>query len=626
MILPAPLLHWQKELSFFREDLAEDMFKLLRPLDLAIGPLKFSQEDNEGEPDGFQGITNKGDFSRLLPTEWLLADVFPQEFLRKAASGEQLFLRQSFQKPHGSGLSMALLDSGPAQLGNPRILQLAVLIVLARRALLQGYDFTWGSLQQDTLVENFDKEAAKTFLACRTFTELDTGHVKSWQKCLEHTNTTVDLWIIGARETATLFPSTQNITICDTLQPGSKEIDVTVTQKARKNRLKLQLPHDETCTWLLRDPFKKPPQRAHRTMNPQAPVSTDYPIRIFSKERRALIVAGPNRVRLYKLKFNQKKTHRGIGGRSGNQKSKNHCIEVSPPENHSLLGTTIADRRLVLLTRKKKILYLFNLRIKHYQKNEYQHELVIKDFDRRTFRHGDNRMVEIFYFPQRNRQRYLLLLDRQNRLFRLKRRGDVYTLVLLAEHVLGTKQMDERLFYATQQPGEKTITVHMWKNGNVDKQMDSTWNANVKRVIFQHQFESNEMPHIAVQTGKTQWRVLDGNTGKNIQSFALFKDVEVFALNKLFEGNTDDKPAGDYGGYWSTRKTLELLALNSDKKSVETAHGTMVFTRFKAKERIAQVALCPGNTKIAYLTESGVLKVYNLKRRQIVYSSVEEDQ
>ncbi|HSF40711.1 MAG TPA: hypothetical protein VLT87_13030, partial [Thermoanaerobaculia bacterium] len=136
--LPRPLAPWRPWLAIFPRDLALSLGPVLQRLSFAVGPLRMERASGEGDPDGFDGLAQRGPYERLLPSEWLLADEAPEEFLRRAAGGEHTFLHLARPVPGGSHLSVALFDAGPGQLGSPRIAQLAALIVLARRAEAAG--------------------------------------------------------------------------------------------------------------------------------------------------------------------------------------------------------------------------------------------------------------------------------------------------------------------------------------------------------------------------------------------------------------------------------------------------------------------------------------------------------
>ena len=100
-----------------------------------------------GTPDGHAGIDTRGLYDRLLATEWALLEELPDEFLRRAVSGEHLFLQQAYQDLAAARQSIVLFDAGPDQLGAPRLAHLAILIVLAQRAAAHDASLQWGTFQ-----------------------------------------------------------------------------------------------------------------------------------------------------------------------------------------------------------------------------------------------------------------------------------------------------------------------------------------------------------------------------------------------------------------------------------------------------------------------------------------------
>ena len=79
-------------------------------------------------------------------SRWALAEVMPDEFLRRAVSGELLHLQPARRSGQLRGRLAVLLDAGPDQLGAPQLLQLAALIVLPRHAARRGSELLVGIL------------------------------------------------------------------------------------------------------------------------------------------------------------------------------------------------------------------------------------------------------------------------------------------------------------------------------------------------------------------------------------------------------------------------------------------------------------------------------------------------
>lgn len=134
MELPRSLAPWAPYLDLFPRDIGLALGPVVRRIALAVEPLAAHALSGSGDPDGFDGLSNRGSYDRLLASEWLLSEELPDEFLRRAAEGEHVFLKIGRREPVRSRLSVVLFDVGPNQLGSPRIAHLAALIVMARRA------------------------------------------------------------------------------------------------------------------------------------------------------------------------------------------------------------------------------------------------------------------------------------------------------------------------------------------------------------------------------------------------------------------------------------------------------------------------------------------------------------
>ncbi|QKE83919.1 hypothetical protein [Arthrobacter sp. NEB 688] len=101
----------------------------------------------DGVFDGYDGTTHRGIPERLLASEWLLAGEAPLEFLRRAADGELLYLDPSTPDTRARGQTVAVVDVGPDQIGAGRLVQLAALVVLHRRAVTAGSELVVAVLQ-----------------------------------------------------------------------------------------------------------------------------------------------------------------------------------------------------------------------------------------------------------------------------------------------------------------------------------------------------------------------------------------------------------------------------------------------------------------------------------------------
>ncbi|SET96235.1 hypothetical protein [Stigmatella erecta] len=260
--LPPALRPWAPQLAIFPEDLALSLGPHVARLSVAIGALRPRGESRGGEPQGYEGLTRQGPYERLLLTEWLFAVEAPDEFVRRAAFGEQAFLQRSFQQPQGARRTLVLLDAGPDQLGAPRIAHLALLIVLARRAAAAGAGFAWGVLQSSPERGTFSEvtpASVQSWLEARSAQPVQAAHVARWREALAPGPAPDDGWLVGSARLARL-PEASGLSRVEVSERLSRDpqaqLTVTVARAARPPAtVEFELPAPETCVRLLRNPF-----------------------------------------------------------------------------------------------------------------------------------------------------------------------------------------------------------------------------------------------------------------------------------------------------------------------------------------------------------------------------------
>jgi hypothetical protein len=143
--LPPALARWAGTLSVLDPALAVALGPMVRALDELVRRGDDTSA-GAGEPDGYGGLSRRGDPHRILTSEWALALDLPLEFLRRAAEGELLHLEPARRQERPRGRVVALVDCGPGQLGAARLVQLAALVVLHRRAAARGSELRLGIL------------------------------------------------------------------------------------------------------------------------------------------------------------------------------------------------------------------------------------------------------------------------------------------------------------------------------------------------------------------------------------------------------------------------------------------------------------------------------------------------
>ena len=259
MELPRALLPWSHWLELLPREITHSFGPMLQRLDSAVGPLRVRSEAGRGEPDGFDGLTRRGSYERLLLTEWLLADELPEEFIRRAVMGEHAFYQVARREPAGSRLSVALFDAGPNQLGSPRLAHLAALIVLARRAEAAGAEFRWGVLQNREMpLLTAAADSVRSLLEARSLREADADDLTRWQEHLSAGKQSDDFWLIGGVRLERMLPDRRvsRLLVTDPLESEIRSVTAAIHSPGRPpQEIVLPLPEEKFCGRLLRDPF-----------------------------------------------------------------------------------------------------------------------------------------------------------------------------------------------------------------------------------------------------------------------------------------------------------------------------------------------------------------------------------
>nr|WP_242543608.1 LpqB family beta-propeller domain-containing protein [Corallococcus sp. NCSPR001] len=264
--MPPALRPWAAQLSLFPEDLARHLGPHVARLSAAVGTLRPRGEAEGGEPQGYDGLSRRGPFDRLLVSEWLWALEAPDELVRRAAFGELSFLKPAFRQPRGARRTVVLLDVGPDQLGLPRIAHLALLVVLARRAEAVGAAFTWGALQTEpahVTHEGLRGTSLLAWLHARSTTPASARHLSAWREALDLSRAPEDVWLVGSSRLGRMAGAEgmSRVEVSEPMEPGAHRLTVDVRPAARVPRsVVLELPPPEDCVRLLRNPIASQPQ------------------------------------------------------------------------------------------------------------------------------------------------------------------------------------------------------------------------------------------------------------------------------------------------------------------------------------------------------------------------------
>lgn len=266
MKLPSHLNLWHELLALFPDDIADEIYKVAKKITPLLNAIEHVESLGQIEPNGFNGIDKSIHYERLLLTEWAIQDQYPDEFMRRAVSNEHLFLNSERIEHHNNKQSIVLFDCGPLQLGRPRLAQLAIFILLSRRAKNNSIDFYWGVLQDNNrmIYSGISQPLIETWLEQRTLIIAEQFHLDQWIKQLSSKDNKMidelklaELWIISPYNYNLSMITTYQLNICEPLlQP--KHLDISLTSVNVNKSLSLMLGDESLNVRTIRNPFVDP--------------------------------------------------------------------------------------------------------------------------------------------------------------------------------------------------------------------------------------------------------------------------------------------------------------------------------------------------------------------------------
>lgn len=255
MQLPEALHPWRQWLEWFAPEQLPLFADLLGRLNPLLGPLRGLRQGGVPEPDGLGDLQRRGPYERLLSSEWLLAEELPDEFLRRAVGGEHMFLAPQYRAKQANRLIVVLFDAGPLQLGAARLVHLALMMLLARRAQEAGAELRWGILQEAPRLHELHGVAQlKQLLEARTYEVVGDEHWLAWRAFLaEQPETAGECWLVGQRLPATDSQScSHRVQVKRSLDGQSLMFEM---QAASSRKVMLPLPDERLALQLLKGQF-----------------------------------------------------------------------------------------------------------------------------------------------------------------------------------------------------------------------------------------------------------------------------------------------------------------------------------------------------------------------------------
>jgi len=256
--IPHQLAPWEPQLSIFPEQIALALGPLVQRVAALVGPFTHHHVEGDVVPDGFAGLAKRGTYDRLIASDWLLADELPEEFMRRSVMGEHLFWKLAYREPTETRSTLVLFDAGPEQLGSPRLLHLAALVVFDARARMAKANFNWGILQSsENLWTGINFGEVDTLLEARGSTSARAEHLLEWSRIVEDLGLAGEIWVVGGEHLRPILPEAfSSLLVTDLARPGEHKLRAECKPSGRHSRtIELELPEAFACAQLLRDPF-----------------------------------------------------------------------------------------------------------------------------------------------------------------------------------------------------------------------------------------------------------------------------------------------------------------------------------------------------------------------------------
>jgi len=600
MQLPPSLQPWRLWLDWFSPDLTPAIGNLLLRLNPLVGQYRTETSMGIHEPDGISDLRRRGSYERLLISEWAVADAAPDEFFRRAATGEHLFLAVGEKVRKAERRTIALFDVGPLQLGAPRLAHIALWILLARRAAEMNARFAWGVTQAPG--ELFDADSPDMLKRLLHARSLTTASPKHWQEWLTwattQSQTTGEWWDVGQSDVESLI-STHQFSAKRALSEDA--IEVTLQQRDRKRVLSLPLPDEEPSLRLLRGEFlMKANPSAHQVHGDK-----------FSLKQPPLITSNGRYVAAALLSFG---AHVFSIPESPDKRSKHHR-HCKWSVHGSFVAGAMSGKKFGGLVGTDSHLFFWQL--------DGFNAIPRPPPERFSAPPGLAHWLPCFWIKADDAHRVYVLDTLGNLVFWVNRKagadmqqwpGSTYT---LAQQVIGVAQVDQNfIVYARAENTQLWVEVINPRGVSEHTYMIPLRSAPIRAYFSGGSRWLSKRGNWAVETttdedsnqGGQRWRLYEGvgNIGDFIsREVELPSNWEVYGLIRDIAAS-EPKPA--------------LVALKADRKSLILISASGVEPLYVAADRISAMSVSAGSNLLAMVTEDRRLTVFSPAHRTIMLS------
>ncbi|MES3025185.1 MAG: hypothetical protein V4857_26725 [Pseudomonadota bacterium] len=573
--LPRPLEPWREWLALMEPELVDALGQLLLQLHPLVGRLVSAAPSPDTIPAGVGSIVRRGQYDRMLISEWAYADAEPDEFIRRAASGELLFTGPEPELRRRSRVCIALFDAGPSQLGEPRLVHLALFILLARRAQDAGADFRWGVLQAPSAWrDDFGISALRHLFAQRSLESVGAAHLAYWNAQLAALDAGLpDCWQVGGGATPALAHTTARVAVARTLLDDDLQVAVTCKRSVRE--LQLRLPEPALGVRLLRHPLAGAVDNSH-VRHTKRVISIKTAPHFASSGRWLALPALDGGVVI----FNVPQSVEAVPG-----KVRSH----SPHKIGTILGANIFKRALAQVVSEGD-----SLRFTGFPGRLFSGDVLCPRPDAKQFRAppGLSRWLPTFFIaPQVSvgTSECVFVLDINKQLVCWEKKSQTLDkppmFGLIADSVVGAAQFNHELVYARCAAGQ--VDIYRWSSGKVGAEKVDTIAHSATRVLFAvsgwHKNKTDCM--LGLQIGDTEWLLVHAGVSSRID---ITDGAMVVGLAAAHKGH------------------VGLVVLHPDKKTVQvrTRDGSPTIDVLKSELPILQLSVDGAGRRLAWLVHA----------------------
>lgn len=296
MDLPPPLQDLGPWVQAMVPEVRQCLAALMAPLLPFLGRPRAHLDGLGQEPVGIDNLMRRGSYERLVLSEWLLADEHPEEFLRRAAQAEHLFLRHRLQSPKAQRRLLVMLDAGLSMLGAPRLVQAATFLLLMRRAQQCQASLVFGIAQQPSAWHTAtDLSSVRAILAARTSQGLTPVMQQAWSDALSEHAMTMERWWLGADSGADEWLGTW-CTHRMLIRPGFDDaVRATQTDRAGQRSLELVVPRTPAMRRLLLGDWQLKSAKVTERSSPRTLTKLKYrPYLFIASDLRDILSTSPD--------------------------------------------------------------------------------------------------------------------------------------------------------------------------------------------------------------------------------------------------------------------------------------------------------------------------------------------